>query len=114
MLKFCNHTSETLWVCIEWYHPNCSDGGDWEKAGWWEIGPGQCKVPYGDDLDDVNRFWYFFAHNASGNVWAGPFTEWVPSRVFSWCKNTSSTDSRQVGMRQLDSGDAENLVVNLT
>ncbi len=114
MLKFSNSFPETVWVCIDWYHPNCSDGGDWEKAGWWKIDPGQSAVVSTADVSDVNQFWYYFAHSESGNVWAGPFAEMVPHNRFDWCENTSSTDARQVGMRELDVGNADNYIVNLT
>lgn len=113
MLKFTNSFPETVWVCIDWYHPNCSDGGDWEKAGWWKIDPGQSAVASTADVSDVNQFWYYFAHSAGGSVWAGPFAEMVPHSRFAWCENTSSTDARQVGMRELDVGNADNYIVNL-
>jgi uncharacterized membrane protein len=114
VLRFCNQYTTTVSVCIEWYRPGCPDGGDWEKAGWWVMQPGECKTAFGGDVDDVNRYWYYFAFATDGAVWAGEFNETVPDRVFDWCSNTSSTDSRTVGMRQLDVGDSDNYIVNLT
>jgi uncharacterized membrane protein len=113
MLRFCNHYPHTVWVCIEWYHPNCSDGGNWEKAGWWKIYPGGCKTAYGGDVDDVNRYWYFYAHASDGAHWSGPYWEIVPHIAFDWCENTANTDSRWVGMRELDINGYDNYTVNL-
>ena len=67
-LRFTNNYPSTLWAMIEWYHPNCEDGGNWEKAGWWKIDPGQTKTVFGGDVSDVNRYWYFFAHDADGTL----------------------------------------------
>jgi uncharacterized membrane protein len=98
---------------IEWSHPKCPDGGNWEKAGWWKIGTGRCKIAYGGDLDDVNRYWYFYAHASDGAQWAGPYDEMVPPQAFDWCNSTSSSDSRRVGMRELDIGSHANYTVTL-
>ena len=43
-LKFKNRYPTTTWAMIEWYHPNCPDGGDWAKVGWWKIAPGKTKI----------------------------------------------------------------------
>src|ERR1700730_7787710 len=61
MLQFCNQYPQEVWVAIMWYHPNCPDGGDWEKAGWWHLYPGECKIVFGDDLEDLNRYFTFYA-----------------------------------------------------
>lgn len=113
MFAFCNQYSTTIWVMFEWHHANCSDGGDWEKKGWWRIEPGQTAVAYGGDLADLNACSYYYAHAADGREWAGPFAEYVPPRVFDWCTNTSSTDSRRVGMREKCTGNFNNYTVNL-
>ena len=111
MLRFTNGYPSTLWAMIEWYHPNCPDGGNWEKKGWWKIGPGQSKTVFSDDVEDVNRYWYFFAHAADGAQWAGPYSEIVPHIAFDWCENTANTDSRRVGMRELDVGSNDDYTV---
>ena len=74
MLRLCKRYPHTVWVCIDWYYRNCSDGGDWE-AGWWKITTGGCKTAYVGDLDNVNRYWYFYAHASDGAQWSGPY--WV-------------------------------------
>jgi uncharacterized membrane protein len=114
MLRFCNQYPAELWVCISWYHPNCPDGGDWEKKGWWHLAPAECKIAFGGDVSDVNRFWYYYAESADGRFWAGPFGTIVANGAFDWCENTGSTDSRTVGMRQLDIGDNDDFTLNLT
>jgi uncharacterized membrane protein len=113
MLKFCNKYPSDVWVCILWYHPNCPDGGDWEKKGWWHLGRGECKVVSSSDLEDVNRYWYFHAHAADGAVWAGPPTIAVPHQAFDWCVNTSGTGARIVGLREIDVDDNDDVTLNL-
>lgn len=113
MLQFCNNYPSDVWVCILWYHPNCPDGGDWEKEGWWHMSQGQCVVVFGDDLEDINRYWYFFAEAADGAFWAGAPQITVTDRVFDWCVNTSSSDSFTVGLREIDVGDNDDYTVNL-
>ena len=112
MLQFCNRYHRRLWVAIIYHRPNCPDGGDWAKKGWWEIDPGQCKIAIGGSLP--NRYYYFFAEAADGGFWAGTIRTQAPRRVFDWCLNTGSTDSRTLGFRKIDTGGAANHIVNLT
>ena len=86
MLKFCNKYKTGVWVSIMYYEPGCSDGGDWVKKGWWRLTPGQCKVAYGGDLDDLNRYFCFYADADDGAVWAGPYKRFVPFQAFAWCE----------------------------
>jgi uncharacterized membrane protein len=102
-LHFNNAYPSTIWTMIEWHHPGCEDGGDWEKAGWWKIEPGGSAIVHGGDLD--KRYWYFYAHAADGAYWAGAYEEIVPHIAFDWCSDTANTDSRTIGMRELDVGD---------
>ena len=111
MLRLQNDHNTTVWAMIEWSHPNCPDGGDWEKKGWWTMQPGESKVAYGGDLDDVNYWWYAFAHAADGTVWGGEFSEIVPDRAFQWCEHTADTSSRTIGMFQFPGGQSENHVI---
>jgi len=101
-LQLNNEYPSTIWTMIEWYHPGCEDCGDWEKAGWWEIEPGASATVYGDDLEDVNRYWYYYAQAADGAYWAGVYDEVVPYIAFDWCSDVANTDSFSVGMRELD------------
>ncbi|MBT2386371.1 DUF1036 domain-containing protein [Streptomyces sp. ISL-11] len=113
MLRFCNRYHATVSVAIMRHYPNCPDGGDWLKSGWWNIEPGACKVPYGGNLAAVNRYWYFYAVAVDGTVWAGPYSTAVPPTAFSWCINTSSTSAQRVGFRELDIGNHSHHQVNL-
>jgi uncharacterized membrane protein len=114
MFAFCNKTGSTVWVMFEWRFPNCSDGGDWKKKGWWQIAPQQTAVVYGADVAALHSCSYFYAESADGREWAGPIPEYVPQRAFDWCVNTSSTDARRVGMREVCTGNFNNYTVNLT
>src|SRR4051794_18101466 len=112
MLQFCNKHQSTVWVAVIYYSPHCPDGGDWAKKGWWQIEPGQCKIAIGGDLR--NRWYYFFAEASDGSFWAGGLTTQAPQRVFDWCLNTGSTDSRVLGFRTIDTGSSKSHTVNLT
>ncbi|RSL17228.1 uncharacterized protein DUF1036 [Edaphobacter aggregans] len=114
MFRIANGTQTTIWAMFEWRRPNCPDGGDWEKKGWWMIPPGQSKVVYGGDLVPLQACSYYYAHGANGAQWAGPITEFVPSTAFDWCANTSSTDARRVGMREICTGNFNNYTLTLT
>lgn len=113
MLTIGNHYPRTVWVSIMWYTPNCPDGGDWSKAGWWKIDPGHAANIFGGDLDEVNRYFCYYAHTADGVVWAGPYVRAVPHQAYDWCEWTGSTDSRDVGFRLLDIEDYDDFTLNL-
>ena len=114
MFRFCNQYGKTLWVAFQWSSPGCPDGGDWETAGWWKLDPGQCKVVFGRDLQEVNTYYYFYAEAIDGAVWGGPFMTCVPQTVFDWCLNTCSTAARYVGFRELNIDGYNNYTFNLT
>ncbi|MFF8956166.1 DUF1036 domain-containing protein [Streptomyces sp. NPDC014894] len=97
MLKYVNQYPQPISVCIMWYTPNCPDGGDWTKKGWWNISPGGSAVVHSADLSDVNRYWCDYIFATDGTVWDGDVTRWVPLRRFQWCEWTSSTDAVQAG-----------------
>jgi hypothetical protein len=37
-------------MMVQWHNPDCSDGSDWEKKGWWQFEPGASKVPFGGGI----------------------------------------------------------------
>lgn len=118
MWQFCNQYSSELWVAIVRYTPNCYDGndylGDWTKEGWWHLNPGECKIVDGDDLEDVNRYYYYYAEAADGNYWAGPIpVAYIPQEAFNLCIDTGVEPSRELGFRELDIGDYDNYTINL-
>lgn len=113
MLAFTNLTQVEINVAIMWYTPNCPDGGDWSKAGWYILAPGQNKQVFDGDLHDINRNWLFFAEDLEGRIWAGPFVRAVPPTAFDWCEWTASTASRDVGFRLQDIGDNDDVTINI-
>ena len=102
MLTFTNLYPKQVWVSIMWYTPGCVDGGDWTKMGWWNLTVGQSKIVSGLDLDEVNRYWCFYAHAADGTYWGGPYHRMVPHEAYEWCEWTSSTSAHSVGFRLFD------------
>ena len=112
-VQFCNGTNATIWTTYSWFAPACvaQDGSSWEKAGWWSLTPGQCKIVYGPSIG--NQFSYYYAEGA-GLVWAGPFATCTPYSAFDWCDNTCNTNSRNLGYRELNTGGASNYTVTFT
>lgn len=114
MLIICNHYPKTVWVSIMWYTPHCPDGGDWSKAGWWRIEPGQCRDVFHGDLHSVNQYFCYYAETADRDIWAGPYVRGVPQEPYDWCEWTANTNSRDVGFRLLDIQSYADFTLTLT
>lgn len=100
-LRIFNGYHTRICAMIEWYHPNCPEGGDWEKQGWWVLVPGQEKTVFKGDMR-FNRWWYVYCFAEDGDrVWDGPFPELVPNQPFKWCE-ARHAHSREVGMFELE------------
>jgi len=94
-LRFQNNYKAGLWLVIGYYHPNCPDGGDWGKKGWWRLEPGDADIV----MWTSNDYATFYAEADDGEVWQGGYVTDVPYEVFDWCWDTGSTNSESVGMR---------------
>jgi uncharacterized membrane protein len=94
-LRFHNSYSSGLWLAVGYYHPDCSDGGDWAKKGWWRLEPGKTATV----LWTTNKYSTFFAEADDGAFWAGPYHTNLPLQAFDWCWNTASSQGEDVGMR---------------
>lgn len=115
--RFRNSYGTTVWVVIMWYTPGCSDGGDWSKKGWWSLEPGETKTVLGGDLEDINRYFYYYGETGDRTTqWAGSFFTCIPQTAFDWCLNTCDTnpETRNLGLREVDIGDYDTYTVNLT
>jgi uncharacterized membrane protein len=115
-LSFCNRYTHGVSICISWWDPTCinEDGSEWAKAGWWGLNPGECKEVLTGRLTSGNRrYYYFYAEARDGAFWSGPYPVWVPPRPFHWCDNISSSDSREVGMREQDIDNYDNFTIDL-
>ena len=95
-----NRSSRTVFAAIGYSTPNCPDGDNWSKKGWWRIVPGGSATVRGGASNGAKYF--FHAHSDDGSLdWSGSFTTNLPSNAFDWCWPTSSTDSRLRGMRKI-------------
>jgi uncharacterized membrane protein len=108
-LVLCNSYPTDIWTSIMFYSPeSCGgDGGDFEMMGWWKIAPGACARVYANDLEDVNRYWYYYAQAFDGAVWAGPYVRSVPLEPFGgdqYCYGASRGGPVFIGYRELDIG----------
>ena len=112
-LTIVNGYPQLISVAIWYYHPNCPDGGDWSKKGWWNINPGGSKIVYGGSLRSLNRYFTYYAHSSDGAQWSGPYVTAVPPNAFDWCLNTANTSSRNAGFRLLDINSYDNFTLTL-
>jgi uncharacterized membrane protein len=112
-LNFSNNYTAEVSIAIMWYTPNCPDGGDWSKAGWYNLAPGQFMTVFNGDLDEINRYWCYYAEASDGAFWAGDVVTQIPDRAFDWCINTGSSDSREIGFRVLDIDSNDDFTLNL-
>ena len=94
-LRYANKYSSGLWLAVGYYHPNCPDGGDWAKKGWWRLEPGDAKTV----LSTTNDYSTFYAEADDGAVWSGPYGADLPSSAFDWCWPTATNVGEFVGMR---------------
>jgi uncharacterized membrane protein len=119
VLRFKNKTGEEVWVAISFFRVECASDHPtnpipWKTRGWYHLWPQQTKTVYGGDLEDVNRYWYFFAESAH-LVWQGPFLTRVFNVAFNLCDAAGSTTGTQrvVGFREFDINDNDDYKVNL-
>jgi Protein of unknown function (DUF1036) len=102
-LAFQNNYSHGVWVAIGYYQPNCSDGSNWAKEGWWRLEPGQSATV----LWTTNEYSLFYAEADDGAVWSSPsYGTNLPLQAFDWCWDTASSDGLEVGMRLITVSDA--------
>jgi len=108
-LTLCNGYPFLISTAICFYSPDkCGGEGDnFEMMGWWNIAPGSCALVYGDDLEDLNRYWYYYAEAEDGAVWSGPYGASVPIFAFDQCYGIgvvieNGNESVEIGFRELD------------
>lgn len=120
-LTICNQYGAPLSVGIMFWSPDTcgGDGGNWQVMGWYNFDPGTCGVVYDNDLEDVNRYWYYYALAEDGAFWAGNIgiTE-VPVAAFNICWLLGSVteegeNSQGVGFRELDVNGNDDVTLNL-
>lgn len=84
--------------------------------GWYNFDPGTCGVVYENDLEDLNRYWYYYAQAVDGEFWAGAIGETVvPSDAFDMCWGTPTTNDDSVGVafRELDVNSYDDFTLSL-
>ena len=114
-LTICNNYPKPISASIMFYSPDtCGGEGDnFEMMGWWNLAPGSCALVYANDLEDLNRYWYYFAHSSDGAVWAGPFGASVPTAAFDQCFGIGVNPGESIGFRELDMGDNDDYTITL-
>jgi uncharacterized membrane protein len=115
-LTLCNSYPQAISTAIMFYSPDtCGGEGDnFEMMGWWNLAPGSCALVYANDLEDLNRYWYFFAHASDGAVWAGPWGASVPTHAFDQCFGIGVNPGESIGFRELDVGDNDDYTLTFT
>jgi uncharacterized membrane protein len=105
MLTFQNNHSSRVWVAIMFLSPDtCGQDGNWQTIGWYGIDPGNSADVYDNDLEDLNRYFFYYAKAADGATWSGNWGNvYLYHHAFNSCINIGSTDAYAVvGMRLID------------
>lgn len=119
-LTLCNRYTSRIYTSICFYSPETcgGDGQNFETMGWWALNPGQCALVYANDLEDLNRYWYYYATADDGSVWSGPYNTSVTVAAFDGCYGTgvggASSEFIGIGYRELDIGDNDDYTLTFT
>ena len=73
-----------------------------------------CVVVFENDVDDVNRYWYFYAEATDGANWPGEFPTFIKRAASDHCDAPADTSMQSVGFRELDVGDADNYTLTFS
>ncbi len=97
-LYFRNNTPSTVWVFFghpsSW--PQCDLG--WYKKGWYKIGPSSTAKVWSGTIG--GHSFCYYAEDAHGHVWAGPYHTFAPWKAFYLCwEDTMSGGGKVVGTR---------------
>jgi uncharacterized membrane protein len=118
MWTICNQYSEDVWVAILWFNEDCGEPGventAWRTRGWYHITPGSCANVLDEDLDEINRYFYFYADNGSDVSWAGAASVPIPDTRFERCVGQMGEGDVSRGFREIDIGDNDDAILNLT
>jgi uncharacterized membrane protein len=113
-LVLCNGYTTTISTAIAFYNPDtCAEGPPFEMMGWWVLAPGSCALVFANDLEDRNRYWYYFAMANDGAVWSGPYGANVTTGAFGggqWCygsQHGGGGELIRIGYRELDIGSSD-------
>ncbi len=86
-LSFQNLYSETAYVALVWFSPDCSPD-PWRKIGWFAVAPNETVEVIADDLRTIpdSNFAWFADTGADGPCWSGDHWYQVPhNAAFNQC-----------------------------
>ena len=95
-----NDGNARIFFALSYHFPNCPDGDNWAKKGWWQIPPGGTATVRGGASNGARYFWY--AETDTGLQWAGEsWPDCPPPRSTGAGRHRVRT-RRLRGMRRLD------------
>ena len=107
-VTFTNSTGAKIYVAYMRRDWGCQSCGDiWDVLGWINLDPGETETR---PNPTNNRWFYFYAEDETGAMWAGPFVAEVMQARFEKCtcirviiENGAPTNPyHDVGFRDLD------------
>jgi uncharacterized membrane protein len=108
-VKFTNSTGAKIFVAYMRRDFGCGDCPSccWDVLGWINLDPGETETR---SNPTTNKWFYYYAEDANGRVWSGPFPAEVKQTQFEKCKcigvivqNGDATNPyHTVGFRELD------------
>ena len=105
-VTFTNSTGAKIYVAYMRLDNNCQNlcGDPWDVLGWINLDPGDTKTR---SNPTKNQWFYYYAEDETGAVWAGPYVAEVMQAQFEKCTcigvSVGGTDPyHDVGFRELD------------
>ena len=96
--NFRNSTSSPVYIAFGYPNSGCGPV-NYAKIGWYRVDPGQTRQVRSGYVG--NQTFYYYAEDAFGRRWSGPYFTDLPQQAFHWCWNTGCTTCRYLGMRSV-------------
>lgn len=99
-LKVWNASGKTILIAFGYPSPEFSCDLTWAKKGWHRATSNQVINLVAGDVS--NRTYFYYAETVDRTrFWSGEFFTDLPPQRFDWCWNTTSSDSRRLGLREI-------------
>jgi uncharacterized membrane protein len=111
-LEFQNAFHNKIWIALVYGDNGCGPSRFREK-GWWTVDPGQTRMIWNVNLQNVNRFASFYAEefkDSGGATWDGTGNNWYKIRdvQFDQCYSDDTGCNQQPNFVTLDFQQADN------
>lgn len=99
--SFRNGTNAPLFISFGYFNLFCRPT-TFVKVGWYRVDPGQTREVFSGFVG--GQTFYYYAEDAFGRRWSGPFFTDVPVTPYRWCWDVRCSTCRRVGFRGIRLG----------